>query len=143
MYLFSRVLLPLLAGCATLTSGVTARQITKDEIKARQLEAAKRWNLPSPQVKRDTVKNITFSNPKAKGASEASEWSHNEWLTILVVRTEFYVDGATIPEVDFDVGPSWSGLMPISGNANETRKVCSHHGPSAEYGIMSDCFYKL
>ena len=36
---------------------------------------------------------------------------------------EFYVDGKNIPEVDFDVGPSWSGLLPISANANETRKV--------------------
>jgi carboxypeptidase D len=37
--------------------------------------------------------------------------------------TEFYVNGKTIPQVGFDVGPSWSGLLPISGNKNETRKV--------------------
>ena len=36
---------------------------------------------------------------------------------------EFYVDGTTIPEVSFDVGPSWAGLLPISGDANETRQV--------------------
>ena len=38
------------------------------------------------------------------------------------------MDGKSIPEVDFDVGPSWSGLLPISGNENETRKVriCHH-----------------
>ena len=36
---------------------------------------------------------------------------------------EFYVDGTTIPEVDFDVGPSWAGLLPISNATNETRKV--------------------
>jgi len=35
----------------------------------------------------------------------------------------FYVDGTTIPEVDWDVGPSWAGLLPISGDENETRKV--------------------
>ena len=35
----------------------------------------------------------------------------------------FYVDGTTIPEVDFDVGPSWAGLLPISGDKDETRKV--------------------
>jgi hypothetical protein len=39
------------------------------------------------------------------------------------LRSEFYVDGKSIPDVDFDVGPSWSGLIPISGAANETRKV--------------------
>ena len=36
---------------------------------------------------------------------------------------EFYVDGTTIPEVDWDVGPSWAGLLPISGDKGETRKV--------------------
>lgn len=36
---------------------------------------------------------------------------------------EFFVDGTTIPDVDWDIGPSWSGLLPISGDANETRKV--------------------
>jgi len=35
----------------------------------------------------------------------------------------FYVDGTTIPEVDWDVGPSWAGLMPISGDEGETREV--------------------
>ena len=39
------------------------------------------------------------------------------------VGVEFYVDGTTIPEVDWDIGPSWAGLLPISGDANETRKV--------------------
>lgn len=39
------------------------------------------------------------------------------------MNTEFYVDGKGIPDVDFDVGPSWAGLLPISSKANETRKV--------------------
>jgi carboxypeptidase D len=39
------------------------------------------------------------------------------------VLLEFYVNGATIPLVNFDVRPSWSGLIPISSAANETRKV--------------------
>lgn len=52
--------------------------------------------------RRDTKPTISFSNPKAKG---------------------YLVDGTKIPDVNFDVGPSWAGLMPISGNANETRKL--------------------
>jgi hypothetical protein len=44
-------------------------------------------------------------------------------LSNISVYSEFFVDGNSIPEVDFDVGPSWSGLLPISGNKNETRKV--------------------
>ena len=35
----------------------------------------------------------------------------------------FYVDGTSIPEVDWDIGPSWAGLLPISGNEDETRQV--------------------
>ncbi|KAF8510568.1 alpha/beta-hydrolase [Hysterangium stoloniferum] len=54
-------------------------------------------------VKREKIAStITFHNPKAK---------------------EFFVDGTKIPDVNFDAGPSWSGLMPISGNKNETRKL--------------------
>ncbi|KAF9564818.1 alpha/beta-hydrolase [Agrocybe pediades] len=45
---------------------------------------------------------ITFKNPAAK---------------------KFEVDGTKIPLVNFDAGPSWSGLMPISGAKNETRKL--------------------
>jgi hypothetical protein len=33
------------------------------------------------------------------------------------------LDDSTIPEVDFDIGPSWSGLLPISNKVGETRKV--------------------
>ncbi|KAG6826321.1 hypothetical protein H0H92_000322 [Tricholoma furcatifolium] len=80
-----------------------ARQIRKADIHARQAVAAKRFQNNFP-VKRSTPQNITFSNPKA---------------------SEFYVDGTSIPEVDFDVGPSWAGLLPISGNANETREPFS------------------
>lgn len=36
---------------------------------------------------------------------------------------EFYVDGKSIPDVGWDVGPSWSGLLPISNKTDETRKV--------------------
>jgi len=38
--------------------------------------------------------------------------------------TEFYVDGKSIPEVGWDVGPSWAGLLPISNKTDETREVC-------------------
>jgi hypothetical protein len=45
---------------------------------------------------------------------------------LLTFCVEFYVDGKGIPEVGFDVGPSWAGLLPISPVKGETRKVsCS------------------
>ncbi|KAK7057503.1 carboxypeptidase [Favolaschia claudopus] len=54
----------------------------------------------STHAKREST--ITFSNPAAE---------------------QFFVDGTKIPLVNFDAGPSWSGLMPISGDPNETRKL--------------------
>jgi carboxypeptidase D len=39
------------------------------------------------------------------------------------LSTEFYVDGSRIPEVDFDVGESYAGLLPISSAKNESRKL--------------------
>lgn len=41
----------------------------------------------------------------------------------LTVRAVFYVDGTTIPEVDWNIGPGWAGLLPISDDKGETRKV--------------------
>ncbi|TRM69197.1 Alpha/Beta hydrolase protein [Schizophyllum amplum] len=35
----------------------------------------------------------------------------------------FYVDGTTIPEVNFDAGASWAGLLPISGDPEETKEL--------------------
>ncbi|KDR75252.1 hypothetical protein GALMADRAFT_211511 [Galerina marginata CBS 339.88] len=61
------------------------------------LDAAK--SPPGGPAKGSTV---TFKNPAAK---------------------KFLVDGKKIPDVNFDAGPSWSGLMPISGAKNETRKL--------------------
>ncbi len=37
--------------------------------------------------------------------------------------TEFWVNGTSIPDVNWDIGDSWAGLLPISSDPNETRKV--------------------
>ncbi|PVG01434.1 alpha/beta-hydrolase [Serendipita vermifera] len=66
------------------------------------------------------VKNITFSNPKA---------------------SQFYVDGASLPQVEFDIGPSWAGLLPISGNANETRKLFFWFFPPGPQGSLDDLIF--
>ena len=36
---------------------------------------------------------------------------------------KFAVDGTAIPDVDFDIGESYAGLLPISGDSNETREL--------------------
>ncbi|KAL1641109.1 hypothetical protein SLS58_006383 [Diplodia intermedia] len=46
-------------------------------------------------------------------------------------KTEpFAVNGTNIPDVDFDIGESYAGLLPISDKANETRKLYFWFFPS-------------
>ncbi|EPS94281.1 hypothetical protein FOMPIDRAFT_1055219 [Fomitopsis schrenkii] len=64
-----------------------------------------------------TVKNITFSNPKA---------------------SEFWVNGSNIPFVDWDIGPSWAGLLPISDKTSETRQLFFWFFPPGPQGSLDD-----
>ena len=68
-----------------------------DSVRSTVTERASQPGFPG-----SAVQNITFKNPAASA---------------------FFVDGSTIPLVDFDIGPSWAGLLPISAAKNETRKV--------------------
>jgi hypothetical protein len=113
--------------CATIFSGsVVAWHPSLRSLSAKRLEAVKLRETSARRAgagnaRRATrAKNITFSNPKASGAYARV---HAFTLFFLLLCSEFYVDGRSIPDVNFDVGPSWSGLIPISGAANETRKV--------------------
>jgi carboxypeptidase D len=40
-----------------------------------------------------------------------------------LTKIEFAVNGKGIPDVDFDIGESYAGLLPISGATNETREL--------------------
>jgi carboxypeptidase D len=42
----------------------------------------------------------------------------------------FAIDGTGMPEVNFDIGESYAGLLPISESANETRKLFFWFFPS-------------
>src|SRR5712671_2692266 len=119
--------------CGTLLWQLAAARDTSPAfLKAKHLEAVKRWELSargrSDGTRRATddtvtlpgVKNITFSNPKAS-RTLARICIH--FVASAHILSEFYVDGTTLPFVNFDVGPSWSGLIPISPAAHETRKV--------------------
>ncbi|KAL9101253.1 MAG: hypothetical protein Q9163_003467 [Psora crenata] len=46
-------------------------------------------------------------------------------------QAEFIVNGTGIPDVNFDVGESYSGLLPISQAANETRELFFWFFPSS------------
>jgi carboxypeptidase D len=133
----SRALALLILLGGTLFVGTAARTFDPSlrSLNAKRLEAAKRWEHSARgrngagDFRRATdisppsrVKNITFTNPKASGAY-ATGWVSPLPVFLSHVLLEFYVNGATIPLVNFDVGPSWSGLIPISSAADETRKV--------------------
>ncbi|KAJ7709216.1 serine carboxypeptidase-domain-containing protein [Mycena metata] len=103
----------------SLSGAADARKtMSKSELHARQIEAAKRFERTPRAVAKSH--NITFKNPKA---------------------SQFYVDGTLIPEVDFDVGPSWSGLMPISADPNETRKLFFWFFPPSPEGSLDDLIF--
>ena len=44
--------------------------------------------------------------------------------------TEFAVDGTKIPDVAFDIGESYAGLLPISADPDESRKLFFWFFPS-------------
>lgn len=44
---------------------------------------------------------------------------------------KFVVNGSAIPEVDFDIGESYAGLLPISDDPNETRELYFWFFPSS------------
>ena len=76
----------------------------------------------------------------------------------VVIPPEYYVPGNSIPDVDFDVGDSWAGvyrndvfrilcwylrivqpgLMPISADKNETRKLFFWFFPSKDPNHTED-----
>ncbi|KAL8757954.1 MAG: hypothetical protein Q9184_004075 [Pyrenodesmia sp. 2 TL-2023] len=44
---------------------------------------------------------------------------------------KFVVNGSAIPDVDFDIGESYAGLLPISSASNETRELYFWFFPSS------------
>jgi hypothetical protein len=102
---------------------ISARGASLKSLNAKRLEIAKhresseRARNSTSNARRATdtsapsgVKNITFSNPRASGAYA---WVHALLLSSSHAFTEFWVNGSAIPEVNFDIGSSWSGLIPI------------------------------
>ncbi|PPR04910.1 hypothetical protein CVT24_007154 [Panaeolus cyanescens] len=119
-------LISALTGVGLLLSslaGVDARELRKKEIHARQREAAERYQIrqlvdtDGTQAKKPPMK---FSNPKAN---------------------QFFVNGSTIPDVAFDVGPSYAGLLPISGDKNEKRKLFFWFFPPGPTGSADDLIF--
>jgi carboxypeptidase D len=48
----------------------------------------------------------------------------------LIHSSEFSVNGTALPDVNFDIGESYAGLLPISKSENETRELYFWFFPS-------------
>ena len=115
-----------LGALAVAAVGAGAMKMSPAELRERQRAAVKRMQHEralSPAVKRAVPQNITFSDPRASGKSPLYRGQLRQLTSNANAETEYYVDGTIIPEVDFDVGPSWSGILPISSDPNEERQV--------------------
>ncbi|TBU48753.1 alpha/beta-hydrolase [Dichomitus squalens] len=128
-----RLLLGILVLCATgavsrFSGSAMEGMETAETIQREQLDRLRDFlgpvQPPQPDPATGNIAKreapISFANPKAK---------------------EFFVDGTKIPDVNFDAGPSWSGLMPISGAKNETRKLFFWFWPTNNISNVNDLLF--
>lgn len=57
---------------------------------------------------------------------------------MLTVFSAFAVDGTKIPLMNFDVGESYAGLLPISDSPDETRKLFFWFFPIAQKEVPKE-----
>jgi carboxypeptidase D len=53
--------------------------------------------------------------------STASKYIHTVRIHRLIRFIEYFVNGTAIPDVDFDIGESYGGLMPTSKTSNDSQ----------------------
>ncbi|KAF2729635.1 carboxypeptidase cpdS precursor [Polyplosphaeria fusca] len=83
---------------------------------------------------RSTGKNIELPKPRFQYPPQRSAKRAAQPIVPRSEKTaKFAVNGSAgaIPDVDFDIGESYAGLLPISSNANETGEMYFWYFPSA------------
>ncbi|KAG9832825.1 serine carboxypeptidase, partial [Aureobasidium melanogenum] len=83
-------------------------------------ERAEQLRAKAPIVEKREI-GKPFEHPRLQ--KRASPYLNN-------VTEKFWVNGSALPDVNFDVGESYAGLLPISGAANETRELFFWFFPS-------------
>lgn len=48
------------------------------------------------------------------------------------------MNGTGIPDVNFDIGPSYAGLLPVSSGANETKELYFWFFPSSHSNVSDE-----
>ncbi|TFK89211.1 alpha/beta-hydrolase [Polyporus arcularius HHB13444] len=118
--MFIRSLLPILSVV------LVGQAISPAEVHARQAQLPAQFpaSVPRPLsgdgARESIQKTLTFKNPRA---------------------SEFWVNGTSIPDVNWDIGDSWAGLLPISSDPNETRKLFFWFFPPGPQGSPDDLIF--
>ena len=97
--------LPILASCAALAATAFARDLN-------HVRKADGYKFPEP---------INRRMPKASGTDNVpAQYSQKAQPIVTQNKNtmKFKVDGTKIPDVDFDIGESYAGMLPISEQKN-------------------------
>ncbi|KAF7333425.1 Carboxypeptidase [Mycena venus] len=100
--------------------------------------ASQRMMTKVPEVPNPLHRRVCHTVTTDKGKTDTICKHVNNIIFANPMASQFWVDGTTIPEVDFDVGDSWSGLLPISADPNETRKLFFWFFPPGPEGSFDD-----
>ncbi|KAL8644485.1 MAG: hypothetical protein Q9210_007233, partial [Variospora velana] len=111
---------------ASLVLARSPRHVGKKDFQkpAQKLEPRQR-EFPQYSQNQNQKRQSSYLNPSSRSNDlEAFIWE------------QFVVNGTAIPDVDFDIGESYAGLLPISSASNETRELyfCSLEGLLQENG---------
>lgn len=92
--------------------------------RARSHVLSERAPTPAPQAHPPVSERRSPPSKKAQLERRASPYLNNN-------TEKFVVDGTAIPDVKFDIGESYAGLLPISDDPNETRQLYFWFFPSS------------
>ncbi|PWY98493.1 alpha/beta-hydrolase [Testicularia cyperi] len=91
---------------------------------ARSLQHVGKFNMKSADVhQRLAARGEVMA--KRQAASTSMEPRH-----LTDKSKPFFVNGSALPDIDFDIGESYAGLLPISDDPDETRKLYFWYFPS-------------
>ncbi|KAL0956002.1 hypothetical protein HGRIS_002178 [Hohenbuehelia grisea] len=97
------------------------------------------------EIQREQLQRFNdFMGPPVSDSSHAEKRQQPKTSPIHFANPaaqKFFVDGTKIPLVPFDAGPSYAGLIPISGNPRETRKLFFWFWPTANASATKDLIF--
>lgn len=125
---------------AVVTATLNLRQIRPQlaELMASPVEYVDVSRLARRQNAAAAAPKFLTDRTRSKKSAQRHRWSDFGQRPNRSI--EFVVNGTSIPEVNFDVGESYAGLLPISADANDPNQLYfwffPSSNPSAEKEIL-------